>query len=165
MKKYFISILILAFIVSPSTMTSQEVDLENLPFPTGGKDWEIDYSKNWNSLQEREIPEWMIDAKFGVYTHWGVYSVPAKGGPDYVNEMYMVHDKDDKKGVKKYHREKYGTEAEFGYKDFIPMFTADKFNADEWAGIMKGAGAKFGGICVVHHDGFCFWDSPATPFP
>ena len=139
-----------------------KIDLQNLPFPTGGKDWEIDYSKNWESLQKREIPEWMIDAKFGVYTHWGVYSVPAKGGPDYVNEMYMVHDKDDRKGVKKYHRENYGTEAEFGYKDFIPMFTADKFDANEWAGIMKGAGAKFGGICVVHHDGFCLWDSKAT---
>ena len=90
------------------SLSAQELDLNNLPFPTGGEDWGIEYSKNWKSLQEREIPEWMIDAKFGVYTHWGVYSVPAKGGPDYVNELYTAKDEYDRKGVKAYHREKYG---------------------------------------------------------
>ncbi|MBK3519516.1 alpha-L-fucosidase [Carboxylicivirga marina] len=141
---------------------AQELDLNNLPFPTGGKDWDVEYSPKWEDLRTKEIPEWMIDAKYGVYTHWGVYSVPAHGGPDYVNELYMVHDKDDKKGVKEYHRNKYGKIADVGYADLVPMFKAEKFNADEWAGLMKQSGAKFGGICVVHHDGFCLWDSKAT---
>ena len=151
------------FLLSALFINAQEsLDLDNLPFPTGGEDWDIDHSNNWTPLKEREIPEWMIDAKFGVYTHWGVYSVPAKGGPDYIKELYAPKDVYDRKGIKEYHREKYGKIADFGYADFIPQFTASKFNATEWAGIMKGAGAKFGGICVVHHDGFCLWDSKAT---
>lgn len=160
MRKRFL--LLNCLFVLAVTLSAQEVDLNNLPFPTGGEDWSVEYSDSWNDLQNREIPEWMIDAKFGIYTHWGVYSVPAHGGPDYVNELYMVHDKDDRKGVKEYHRNKYGKIADVGYADLVPKFTAPKFNADEWAGIMKGSGAKFGGICVVHHDGFCLWDSKAT---
>jgi alpha-L-fucosidase len=113
---------------------------------------------NWESLSRMPIPEWLKDAKFGVYTHWGVYSVPAHGGPDYVRNLYEGS-RTDAKGVYSYHTKKYGPVSEFGYKDFIPQFTASKFNADEWVGLMHEAGAKFGGICLVHHDGFLLWDS------
>lgn len=116
---------------------------------------------NWESLSQQDIPEWMKDAKFGVYTHWSVFSVPAKGGPDYIKNLYGGPDK-DVKGVYSHHVEKYGTLDQFGYKDFVPMFTAEKFNADEWVGLMHEAGAKFGGILLVHHDGFCLWDSEFT---
>jgi len=116
---------------------------------------------NWDSLSQQEIPQWLKDAKFGVYTHWGVYSVPAHGGPDYVRNLYEGA-KTDKKGVYSYHTKKYGPLREFGYKDFVPMFTAPKFNADEWVGLMHEAGAKFGGICLVHHDGFLLWDSKVS---
>ena len=58
-------------------------------------------------MKKNPIPEWMIDAKFGCYTHWGIYSVPAHGGPDYMKEMY-VPGEEDRKGVKKYHTAKYG---------------------------------------------------------
>lgn len=119
------------------------------------------YEANWVSLSGDELPEWILDAKFGVYTHWGPYSVPAHGGPDYVKGLYAAPDKDTK-GVQEYHKAKYGEVKDFGYKDFIPMFTAPKFNADEWVGLMHEAGAKFGGICLVHHDGFCLWDSKYT---
>ncbi len=114
------------------------------------------YQADWDSIAEKQIPEWLIDAKFGVYTHWGIYSVPAHGGPDYVRQMYSPT---DKKGVYSYHTKKYGSLEEFGYTDFIPKFTAPKFNASEWVGLMNEAGAKFGGIALVHHDGFLLWDS------
>lgn len=119
------------------------------------------YESTWDSLSKNPLPEWMKDAKFGVYTHWGVYSVPAHGGPDYIKNLYGDKEKDTK-GVQEYHENKYGDISEFGYTDFIPMFTAPKFNADEWVGLMHEAGAKFGGICLVHHDGFCLWDSKHT---
>ena len=113
---------------------------------------------NWDSLSRTPIPEWLKDAKFGVYTHWGIYSVPAHGGPDYVRNLYEGS-RTDAKGVYSYHTKKYGSLSEFGYKDFIPQFTAPKFSADEWVGLMHEAGAKFGGICLVHHDSFLLWDS------
>ena len=116
------------------------------------------YQPTWDSLSKNGLPEWVKDAKFGVYTHWGIYSVPAHGGPDYVRNLYEGSKK-DAKGVFSYHTEKYGPLQKFGYKDFIPMFTAPKFNADEWVGLMHEAGAKFGGICLIHHDGFALWDS------
>ena len=116
------------------------------------------YQPTWDSLSTNGLPEWVKDAKFGVYTHWGIYSVPAHGGPDYVRNLYEGSRK-DAKGVFSYHTEKYGPLEKFGYKDFIPMFTAPKFNADEWVGLMHEAGAKFGGICLIHHDGFALWDS------
>ncbi|MHC4517322.1 MAG: alpha-L-fucosidase [Planctomycetota bacterium] len=115
------------------------------------------YEATWESLSKNPIPEWLLDAKFGVYTHWGVYSVPAHGGPDYVKNLYAPEQ--DVKGVYTYHTEKYGQLKDFGYKDFVPLFTAPKFDADEWVGLMHEAGAKFGGICLVHHDGFLLWDS------
>jgi len=117
-----------------------------------------DFEPNWESLSSQEIPEWVKDAKFGVYTHWGLYSVPAHGGPDYVRNLYEGS-RTDAKGVFSYHTKKYGPLDKFGYKDFIPMFTAPKFNANEWVGLMHEAGAKFGGICLVHHDGFLLWSS------
>lgn len=119
------------------------------------------FEGSWESLSTNPIPEWMKDAKFGIYTHWSVFSVPAKGGPDYIKNLYSGPDM-DVKGVYSHHVEKYGPLDEFGYKDFVPMFTAEKFNADEWVGLMAEAGAKFGGILLVHHDGFCLWDSEFT---
>ena len=62
-----------------------------------------------------------------------------------MKEMY-VPGEEDRKGVKKYHTAKYGPVEKFGYKDFIPMFKAEKFSAENWIGLMDEAGAKFGGI-------------------
>lgn len=104
------------------------------------------FEGRWESLSAQEVPEWMKDAKFGVYTHWSVFSVPAKGGPDYIKNLYSGPDK-DVKGIYSHHVEKYGTLDQFGYKDFVPLFTAENFNADEWVGLMHEAGAKFGASC------------------
>ena len=82
---------------------------------TYGRDWKLPKSPKWEALKQKEIPEWMIDAKFGMYTHWGIYSVPAHGGPDYIKELYAANG-EDRKGVKKYHEAKYGKIEDFGYK-------------------------------------------------
>ncbi|QZE15281.1 alpha-L-fucosidase [Halosquirtibacter laminarini] len=126
-------------------------------------DWKKPYSAEWGGLKKQPIPEWMLDAKFGIYTHWGIFSVPAHGGPDYVKSLYTAGDK-DVRGTKAYHRAKYGRIKDFGYKDFVPMFTAEKFDAKEWVSVMKEGGVKFAGICLSHHDGFCLWDTKYTDF-
>ncbi|WP_019026094.1 alpha-L-fucosidase [Colwellia piezophila] len=118
------------------------------------------YEASWDSLSTQVLPEWIVDAKFGIYTHWGVYSVPAHGGPDYAPNLYSH--KRDVKGVYSYHKEKYGDLDKVGYTDLVKKFTAPKFNADDWAGVMHNAGAKFAGISVVHHDGFLLWDSKVS---
>ncbi len=81
------------------------------------------FEPTWESLAKNPLPEWVKDAKFGVYTHWGIYSVPAHGGPDYIRNLYEGS-RTDAKGVYSYHTKKYGSLENFGYKDFIPLFTA-----------------------------------------
>lgn len=114
------------------------------------------YEPTWNSLREHTVPKWFQDAKFGIYTHWGIYSVPACGpnGTWYPYNMY-------REGTPQYeyHVKNYGHPSKFGYKDFIPMFTGEKFDPDEWAELFKKAGAKFAGPVGEHHDGFSMWDS------
>ena len=100
------------------------------------------------------IPEWFKDAKFGVFIHWGVYSVPAYGNEWYPRNMY-----DTSSHVYKHHVDTYGELTEFGYKDFIPMFKAEKFNADEWVSLFKEAGIKYVVPVAEHHDGFSLYSS------
>jgi len=115
------------------------------------------YVADWKSLMQHKTPSWFMDAKFGIYCHWGPYSVPAYKTEWYSHYMYV---KDHP--IRKYHEEKYGPLDKFGYKDFIPMFTAVKFNADEWAELFKNAGAKFAGPVTEHADGFAMWNSKIT---
>jgi alpha-L-fucosidase len=117
------------------------------------------YQPAWNSLMTHATPQWFKDAKFGIYTHWGVYSVPACGpnGAWYPHNMYREGTTQNE-----YHLATYGTPSEFGYKEFIPMFTGEKFDPDEWAELFKKAGAQFAGPVGEHHDGFAMWDSALT---
>jgi alpha-L-fucosidase len=111
----------------------------------------------WDSVRANyKIPAWFKGAKFGLFIHWGLYAVPA-----YHNEWYARHMYN---GFAKYHTETYGPPDKFGYKDFIPMFKAEKFNADEWAAIFKKSGARYVIPCAEHHDGFAMWDSDITPW-
>ena len=114
------------------------------------------YLPTWNSLRTHRTPQWFRDAKFGIYTHWGIYSVPAHGpnGTWYPYFMYR-----EGSPQYEYHLKTYGHPSKFGYKDFIPMFTAEKFDPDEWAELFKQAGAKFAGPVGEHHDGFAMWDT------
>lgn len=121
----------------------------------------INYLPNWESLSQYECPEWFRDAKFGIYTHWGPYSVPSWENEWYPRLMYTIEP--TRKGdFYKYHKETWGDVSEFGYKDFVPLFTAEKFNADEWADLFKQSGAKFAGPVAQHHDGFVMWNSELT---
>ena len=119
------------------------------------------FEPNWESLKQYECPTWFQDAKFGIYTHWGVYSVPkATGQSDwYGTNMYNSWHPNYK-----FHLENYGPLDEFGYKDFVPMFTAEKFNADEWADLFVESGAQFAGPAGEHADGFSMWDSEVNPW-
>ncbi len=117
------------------------------------------YQPTWNSLRQHPDPQWLQDVKFGIYTHWGIYSVPATG-PNVTWYPYNMY----REGTEQYdyHCKTYGHPSEFGYKDFIPMFTAEHFDADEWAEVFKKSGAQFAGPVAEHHDGFPMWESKFT---
>jgi len=118
------------------------------------------YEPTWESLAKvNEAPDWFRDAKFGIYFHWGVYSVPAFGDEWYPRNMYNVKSREYK-----HHVETWGDPNKFGYPDFVPMFKAEKFDPDAWAELFKQAGAKFAGPVAEHHDGFAMWDSELTPW-
>ncbi len=117
----------------------------------------VEYQANWESLKQYKTPEWWLNTKFGIYFHWGPYSVPA-----HKTEWYSIWMYAQGNPIRKYHEETYGDLKTFGYKDFIPMFTAEKFNADEWAELFKKAGAQFAGPVAEHADGFAMWDSQLT---
>jgi alpha-L-fucosidase len=112
------------------------------------------FRPDWESLQAYQIPDWYMDAKFGIFIHWGVYSVPAFGSEWYPRLMY-VQGSDEYK----HHLAMYGTQAKFGYKDFIPQFKAEKFDPAAWARLFKEAGAKYVIPVFEHHDGFAMYDS------
>jgi len=126
---------------------------------------EITFKETWESLStnERE-PEWFKDAKFGIYFHWGVYSVPAYDNEWYPRWMYTPGRKDWGGTVFDHHQQTYGSLSEFNYHDFIPMFTAENFDAKEWADLFKSSGASFAGLVAQHHDGFAMWDSKVNPW-
>ncbi len=116
------------------------------------------YEPNWSSLKQNPTPQWLQDGKFGIYTHWGPYAVHAYGSNTtwYSFALYM-----DAEGEARQHFEKTFGELspDFGYKDLIPKFTADKFDAEEWADLFAKSGAKFAGPVAEHHDGFAMWDT------
>ena len=111
-------------------------------------------ASSWDSLATHAVPAWFDDSKFGIYFHWGIYSVPAFDNEWYSRNMYIEGSR-----ANKFHRLVYGPPAKFGYRDFIPMFRAEKFNAEEWAELLRKAGAKFAGPVTEHADGFSMWDS------
>ena len=112
------------------------------------------FRSDWASLSKFEAPEWYKDAKFGIFIHWGVYSVPAFGSEWYPRLMYLKGSE-----VNKHHVEKYGPLTQFGYKDFIPMFKAEKYDPQAWAKLFKESGAKYVVPVFEHHDGFTMYDS------
>jgi alpha-L-fucosidase len=119
-----------------------------------GIDRQGPFRPDWDSLQKYEVPEWYKDAKFGIFIHWGVYSVPAFGNEWYPRNMYV-----EGSAESKHHLATYGPADKFGYKDFIPMFKAEHFDAAAWAQLFKKAGAKYVVPVAEHHDGFAMYDS------
>jgi alpha-L-fucosidase len=117
-------------------------------------DHEGPFRADWESLQKYEVPEWYKDAKFGIFIHWGAYSVPAYGNEWYPRNMYSSGSDEYK-----HHTATYGTQDKFGYKDFLPMFKAEHFDPAAWAELFKKAGAKYVVPVAEHHDGFAMYDS------
>ncbi len=115
------------------------------------------YSPTWQSLQNYTTPDWFRDAKFGIFIHWGVYSVPAFGNEWYPRNMYIPGSYEHE-----FHAETFGSHTEFGYKDFIPQFKAEKFDAAEWTQLFKDAGARYVIPVAEHHDGFPMYDCSFT---
>ena len=112
------------------------------------------YRADWETLRKYEIPQWYKDAKFGIFIHWSVFSVPASQNEWYPRNMYQQKDPAFKE-----HVERYGTQDKFGYKDFIPRFKADKWDPFDWAKLFKDAGARYVIPVAEHHDGFAMYNS------
>jgi alpha-L-fucosidase len=115
------------------------------------------FQPTWESLKKYTTPEWFSNAKFGIFIHWGVYSVPAYGSEWYPRNMYR-QDSDEYK----HHIQTYGPQSKFGYKDFIPLFKAEKFNPQEWVTLFKKAGARYVVPVAEHHDGFPMYKTSLT---
>jgi alpha-L-fucosidase len=118
------------------------------------------YEAKWESLGKYdETAEWFKDAKFGIYAHWGVLSVPAYANDWYPRNMHIEGTDENKHQV-----ETYGELSEFGYHDFVPMFKAENFDASAWADLFEKSGAKFAGVVAEHHDGWSNWGSKINPW-
>ena len=115
------------------------------------------FEPNWDSIRANyKVPEWFQDAKFGIFIHWGVYSVPATASEWYPRHMYRTP------GIIKGHAERFGPQDRFGYKDFIPRFKAEKYDPAAWAQLFRDAGARYVVPVAEHHDGFAMYDSKLT---
>ena len=112
------------------------------------------YKDNWESLSHHKTPKWFVDGKFGIFIHFGIYSVPAFGNEWYSRAMYDKNEREFE-----HHIKTYGPQNEFGYKDFIPMFRAERFNADEWVELFKKSGARYVMPVAEHHDGFAMYET------
>lgn len=112
------------------------------------------YKADWASLSHHKVPDWYMHDKLGVFIHWGIYAVPAFGNEWYSRGMYD-------KTVREFehHRKTWGEQKDFGYKDFIPMFKAEKFDAEKWVSLFKKAGMKYVMPVAEHHDGFAMYET------
>jgi len=115
------------------------------------------FEPTWESLKAYSVPGWYADAKLGIFVHWGVYAVPAYNNEWYSRNMYLQGSDEFQ-----HHVETYGPQARFGYKDFIPMFKGERFDADAWAELFRKTGARYVVPVAEHHDGFAMYDSSFT---
>ncbi|HEX8985378.1 MAG TPA: alpha-L-fucosidase, partial [Bryobacteraceae bacterium] len=128
------------------------------------------YTADWASIDKRPSPPWFQEAKFGIFIHWGVYSVPsfapvnAKNQTPY-SEWYWHSLEDGRKGAPNgagsatwaFHQRNFG--ADFPYQNFAPMFRAELFNPDAWADVFQRSGAKYVVLTSKHHEGFTMWQN------
>ncbi len=112
------------------------------------------FTDTWESLSAWEVPAWYRDLKFGIFIHWGIYSVPAFANEWYSRSMYIPGTREFE-----HHRQVWGEQKEFGYKDFIPLFRAEKFDPEAWADLFARAGARYVMPVAEHHDGFQMYRS------
>lgn len=115
------------------------------------------FQDTWQSLSQYNVPDWFRDAKFGAWTVWGPYAVPAHGDEWYPRNMYVRNNP-----VFEWHRQHWGPQSMFGYKDFIPMFRGERWDPEQWVATFKNAGAKYFVQIADFHDGFPMYDSHLT---
>ncbi|MFY0628353.1 MAG: alpha-L-fucosidase [Reichenbachiella sp.] len=130
------------------------------------------FEPNWESIKKNyKDPEWFNDSKFGIFIHWGAYSVPAYGSEWYPRKMYMDTatfsaslslEREGPDKVYLHHKKNWGDQKSFGYKDFIPMFKGENFDANQWIDLFKKSGAKYVIPVADHHDGFAMYKSNTT---
>ncbi|MGE5293743.1 MAG: alpha-L-fucosidase [Solirubrobacterales bacterium] len=121
---------------------------------------ETRYEPNWASIDKRPTPQWWVDAKFGIFIHWGLYAVPAWSVRGEYSEWYwnrIMGDKAKNGPWWQYHAKTYG--ADFPYSEFAPQFKAELYDPNQWADIFLRSGAKYIVLTSKHHDGFCLWPS------
>ena len=120
----------------------------------------------WRSIDERPLPAWYDDAKFGIFIHWGLYSVPAWGPKrDTVNtsgeayaEWYGSAVRRPGSQYEAFHKQVYGDRTR--YEDFVAGFGAELYDPNAWASLFRDAGARYVVLTAKHHDAFCLWPSP-----
>ncbi|MEO8778212.1 MAG: alpha-L-fucosidase [Rhodanobacter sp.] len=119
--------------------------------------WQGPLQPDWQKLTGYRTPAWFRDAKFGIFIHWGVYSVAAYKGEWYPRHMY------ERTGqYANYYQHQvatYGPMPRVGYKDLIPLFKAEHFDPQAWAELLRAAGARYVVPVAEHHDGFAMYDS------
>jgi alpha-L-fucosidase len=115
------------------------------------------FRDDWQSLRADQAPEWFRDAKFGIFIHWGVYSVAGFGSEWYSRNMYQQGMPDFA-----HHVATYGPQTNVGYKDLIPKLTAEHFDPNAWAKLFHDAGARYVVPVAEHHDGFPMYESNLT---
>ncbi len=147
MKSKAILFVILAVLLAPFLACAGQAKFEATP----------------ESLENYQVPEWYEDAKLGIYFHWAPFSVPAFITEWYPYGMYRPEDK-KRKEIAEHHLKNWGSLDKFGYKDFIPMFKAEKWEPKKWVKLFKEAGGKYLVSAAIHHDGFAMWDSEHIAF-
>lgn len=115
------------------------------------------YTGSWPSLKAFTIPDWFADAKFGIWSHWGPQSAVGDGDW-YARLMYIQGSPQNR-----YHVQRFGPPCKVGYKDLIPLFTADRWDPDHLMDLYVKAGAKYFVSMGVHHDNFDMWNSKYQP--
>lgn len=163
-------------LVTPTSSSAVTFAGAELRLNTSGREWGVPvtvegsglvhdfaaWTDDLADLDQHSRPTWFNGAKFGIFIHWGLYSVPAWADGGKYAEWYdfWLHDESKEGTTHKYHREHWGEE--FVYDDFIPLFTADKFNASAWVDLFADAGAKYFVFTTKHHDGYALFDTGAT---
>jgi alpha-L-fucosidase len=115
------------------------------------------FQASWPSLKAYTIPDWFADAKFGIWSHWGPQSAVGDGDW-YARNMYIQGSKQNL-----YHVQRFGPPSKVGYKDLVPLFTADKWDPEHLMDLYVKAGAKYFFSMGVHHDNFDLWNSKYQP--
>lgn len=153
MKRTVLNLLFLAFLVSSQAVFSQP------------------YTPDWASIDSRPVPEWYSDAKFGIFVHWGLYSVPAWAPASADINVYAKYaewywwrineNSTAGKLFREYHDQRYGPG--FYYQDFAGGFRAEHFQPAQWAQLFKASGAGYVVLTSKHHEGFALWPSAQSP--